>query len=121
MTATLDARQLARLRELVACAHCGAVPTEVRDGDGRVMTRELTNGAGGTVVLPYVVTPHAESCPGATKIGRPAKREPKWRQVDAGNCRNCDAPMLASYAHAAYKKYCDVSCRKAYAKRAVSS
>lgn len=107
--------ELRRLRELVKCVHCGAVPTETGE------TREVDNGRGDKVTLPYVVTPHAEGCAGVTKIGRPPKKEPKWRQVPAGDCLHCGSPMVASFAHAAHKKYCDVSCRKAYAKRAAVS
>src|SRR5688500_10768028 len=66
--------QLRRLRELVKCVHCGAVPTELLDEDGNVVTREVGNGRGGVETLPYVTTPHVPGCVGTTKQGRPSKK-----------------------------------------------
>lgn len=97
--------QLAALRYLVRCVHCGAVPTETGE------EREVTDGNGGTVVLPVVVTPHPHGCPAAPRVGRPP-REHKMPQVPAGSCAACGAEMWASAPQAPSKRYCDVVCRK---------
>lgn len=100
--------QLRRLRELVRCMHCGAVPAEALDEDGNVLTREVGDGNGGSVVLPYVITPHVEGCPGATRQGRP-----KVPEVSAGDCQNCGKPMTAAPRNASAKKFCGPACRRA--------
>lgn len=107
-----DERQLARLRQLVRCVHCGAVPTETGE------TREVSDGKGDTVTLPIVVTPHVDGCAGSTRTGRP-RRVPKTPQYPAGLCEHCGAEMTAGLAHVAKKRFCDATCRKA-AKRVTS-
>jgi succinate dehydrogenase/fumarate reductase-like Fe-S protein len=100
--------QLRRLRELVKCVHCGAVPAEVLDEDGNVVTREVGDSNGGTMTLPYVRTPHAEGCPGETKQGRP-----KAPEVSAGPCQNCGRPMTTAPRNVTTKKFCGSPCRQA--------
>lgn len=102
------AEELARLRYLVRCTHCGAVPTEQQDEDGSVITREVGNGYGGTVSLPIVVTPHTEFCVHAPKV-RPRKTERRYPVQDAGPCGACRAPMVA--AKGRLRKYCGSTCR----------
>jgi hypothetical protein len=117
-----DADELARLRWLVRCMRCGAVPTELRDEHGVVVSREVKDGNGGTTELPIVVTPHTEACAGVTKIGRPLKRDRRKTDrrhatQEAGPCLHCGKTLIASKGRE--KKYCDVTCRNrhAYAKR----
>jgi hypothetical protein len=100
--------QLRRLRELVKCMHCGAVPTEVVDENGDVVTREVGDSNGGTMVLPYVRTPHVEGCPGETKQGRP-----KAPEVSAGPCQNCGRAMTTAPRNVTTKKFCGSPCRQA--------
>lgn len=107
-----DELQLARLRELVRCVHCGAVPTETGE------TREVSDGHGGALTLPIVVTPHVEGCAGSTRTGRP-KRAPKGPRYPAGPCEHCGTPMKAGASHVAKKRFCSSTCRKA-AKRVTS-
>lgn len=130
MTATLDAQELqpralrlspeevARLRYLVRCGRCEAVPTELRDADGDVVTRKVGDGHGGFITLPIVVTPHKEGCTGATKIGRPSKMplRKKDNGVPAGECEWCAAPMVAEPHRVEKKRFCGATCRSSAGK-----
>jgi hypothetical protein len=109
----LTQKDILRLRELVKCERCGAVPTETGE------VREVLSGKGDgeMVTLPVVVTTHAEGCAGAQKMGRP-KREPKLPQVPAGPCEHCGTEMMASAAHAKHKRFCTDTCRTAARRRA---
>lgn len=110
--APLSEMELARLRYIVRCVHCGAVPTEQRTEDGKVITRQVLNQAGALIDLPYVITPHRATCPGATLIGRPAKKEDKPRvhkTTDAGPCAVCGTPMVA--ARNRLRRACGSTCR----------
>jgi hypothetical protein len=121
-----DADELARLRWLVRCMRCGAVPTELRDEDGAVVSRLVGDGKGGVIDLPIVITPHTEACAGATRTGRPPKRAQRkttrrYPTQEAGPCAHCGKPLIT--AKGREKKYCDVTCRNhhAYAKRSGAS
>jgi hypothetical protein len=125
MTATIEpqqasasrsftARELQRLRELVRCVHCGAVPTEVIDEEGRPILREVGDGSGRTIMLPTVVTPHPEACPGRTNIGRPRNRGPLPSErvmefEEAGRCSVCGKVMLAAKNRG--RRTCSSTCR----------
>jgi hypothetical protein len=111
----LTRKDILRLRELVRCWRCGAVPTETG------ATHEAKNAKGETVTLPAIVTPHTEGCAGAPRTGRPRKT-PKRPQKPAGPCEHCGTEMMASAAHVTKKRFCNSVCRKAAAKgRGVSS
>lgn len=93
--------ELRRLRELVKCMRCGAVPRD---------TGEKHEETG----LPIVVTEHV---PGCFAIGgrRPApvkKRETGWSahaQKPAGPCTVCGQEMTSSAGR--MKLYCSEGCR----------
>lgn len=105
-------RQLQRLRELVRCMGCGAVPTETGE------TREVTDAHGASVTLPYVTTVHQDSCSVAVqepRRGRPPVKVPKTEQRPAGSCQTCGASLTSS--HGRPKLYCGNSCRSAAKRR----
>jgi len=98
-----DELQLARLRYLVRCMGCGAVPRDT----GR--KREHQNQHGETTSLPIVVTDHAPGCP--VDAQAPARGRPKHdRRADTTTpCVACGAPCRAAVGRT--KKYCSEVCK----------
>lgn len=102
----LTPAQLQRLRESVKCMGCGAVPQETGE------TREVTDGHGNDVTLPWVTTTHAPGCPVAAQAprkGRPRRKTMDSAQRPAGTCQTC-GEIVTSFAGRP-KLYCDSSCR----------
>src|SRR5688500_12359820 len=95
----LTQKDILRLREMVRCWRCGAVPTDTGE------THEVKNAKGETVALPFVVTPHVEGCAGSGRTGRPRKH----RAVPCGPCEGCGAPMMSTPGRK--KRTCSSTCR----------
>ena len=103
------ADELTRLRWLVRCVHCEAVPTERLDDEGKPITRPVGDGRGGEIELPIVTTEHAAYCPSAPRMGRPPKTERRHATTDGGPCLICGTPMIR--AKGRVRKYCSSTCR----------
>jgi hypothetical protein len=95
----LTQNDILRLRWLVRCMRCGAVPQETGE------THDVKNTRGEPVTLPVVATRHAEGCGGLPRNGRPRKH----RTVPAGPCTVCGEPMEATPGRK--KLYCSSTCR----------
>lgn len=100
MKPKLSPRELQRLREAVACVHCGAVPQETGE------TRPVCDPDGNAYELPFVETTHAAECPFAPRAG---VARPHHTMTPAGPCTMCGKPMLSSAGRR--RLYCGEGCR----------